>query len=111
MPFLHGWPHAAFAEQQRCEEVFFQMSGQPYARRLNELEQRFMELAPSIGDSPEKEALSVLHGMVQEVWRTIAPASQRAMQITGLSLDDIASMYKQAPDMDGGAMSQPLPVG
>jgi peroxiredoxin len=87
------------------------MSGQPYARRQNELERRFMELASSIGESPEKEALSVLHGMVQEVWRTIAPAGQRAMQTTGLSLEDIASMHKQAPEMDGGAMSQPLPVG
>jgi peroxiredoxin len=87
------------------------MIGQPYARRLNELEQRFKELAPSIGDSPEKEALSVLHGMVQEVWRNLAPAGQHATATTGLTLEDIASMYKQAPHMDGGAMSKPLAVG
>lgn len=87
------------------------MAGQPYARRLNELEQRFVELASSIADSPEKEALSVLHGMVQEVWRTLAPAGQRAVSSTGLTLEDIAGMYKQAPHMDGGAMSEPLPTG
>ena len=34
----------------------------------------------------------MLHGMVQEVWRTLAPAGQRAMTSTGLTLDDIASM-------------------
>lgn len=87
------------------------MAGQPYARRLNELEQRFTELAPEIPESPQKEALSVLHGMVQEVWRTVAPAGQRAMSTTRLTLEDIASMYQQAPKMDGGAMSTPLPVG
>ena len=33
------------------------------------------------------------------------------MSGSGLTLEDIASMYKQAPQMDGGAMSEPLPVG
>ena len=51
-----------------------------YARRLNELEQRFARLASSIADSPEEEALSVLHGMVREVWRTLAPAGQRVSE-------------------------------
>jgi peroxiredoxin len=49
--------------------------------------------------------------MVQEVWRTLAQAGQQAIASTGPTIEDIASMYKQAPRMDGGAMSEPLAVG
>ena len=56
------------------------MAGQPYVRRLNELEQRFEALTERLPESPEKEAVSVLHGMIQEVWRTVAPVRDGAHQ-------------------------------
>jgi peroxiredoxin len=63
-----------------------------YARRLHELEQIFAALEPQIPEAPEKQAFSVLHGMVQELWRSM-------------------HMYKQAPKMDGVAQNAPLPIG
>jgi peroxiredoxin len=80
-------------------------------RRLNELEQRFTELASSIPESPEKEALSVLHGIVQETRRSLAPIANASAGTTRLTLEDIATMYKHAPQMDGEAVSEPLAIG
>lgn len=78
-------------------------------RRLLELEERFVELEPKIEHGPSKEALSLLHAMVQELWR------DRRTQIddldTRLTLQDVADLYKTAPKMDGEAQNQPLPVG
>lgn len=88
------------------------MSGQPYLRRLNELEQRFEALTDRLPDSAEKEALSILHGMVQETWRQLAPsvpgAGSRREEPT---FEDIANLYRRAPSMGGQAVSTPLPVG
>jgi peroxiredoxin len=81
-----------------------------YARRLHELEQSFAALEPQIQDSPEKQAFSVLHGMVQELWRSIHISSAPNLG-SGLTINDIANMYKQAPKMDGVAQNTPLPVG
>ncbi len=64
-----------------------------YPRRLHELEEQFGELAAQIPDSPEKQALSVLHGITQELWRNLCqqsvPLSER-----GLQLQDIADLYR-----------------
>jgi peroxiredoxin len=87
------------------------MAGQAYSRRLNELEQRFAELAGDIPDSPEKEAISVLHGMVQEVWRSLASSQTPPTSSVGMTLDDLLSLHHRAPPMDGVAVSEPLPVG
>jgi len=87
------------------------MAEQRNMRRLNELEQRFAELATAIPDSPEKEALSVLHAMVQETRRGLASAGRASGGATSLTLEDIATMYKRAPQMDGEAVSEPLAVG
>jgi len=89
------------------------MSGQPYARRLDELEQRFVELAGQIPDSPEREAISVLHGMLQESWRTM---TQGGVPAGGdghgsVTLDTVANLYRTAPSMGGSARNEPLPVG
>jgi peroxiredoxin len=81
-----------------------------YARRLHELEQSFAALEPQIPESPEKQAFSVLHGMVQELWRSLR--MNRAPDLgSGLTINDIANMYKQAPKMDGVAQNAPLPLG
>jgi peroxiredoxin len=81
-----------------------------YPRRLHDLEERFAELAAQIPESPEKEALSVLHGMTQELWRNVrrqeSPVAER-----GLQIQDIADLYHHAPAMMGEAQNQPLPVG
>jgi peroxiredoxin len=81
-----------------------------YARRLHELEQTFAALEPQIPESPEKQVFSVLHGMVQELWRTMHMNSAPNLG-GGLTIDDIANMYKQAPKMDGVAQNAPLPIG
>ena len=81
-----------------------------YPRRLHELEEQFADLAAQIPDSPEKQALSVLHGITQELWRNLrqqgAPLSER-----GLQLKDIADLYRHAPAMEGVAVNESLPVG
>lgn len=90
------------------------MTGQAYSRRLNELEQRFSDLAERIPASAEKEAISVLHGMLQEAWRTQVHAGPPANADGGpgaLSLERIADLYKSAPKMPGQAQSDGLPVG
>jgi peroxiredoxin len=87
------------------------MAEQRNMHRLNELEQRFAELATDIPDSPEKEALSVLHAMVQETRRGLASVGRASGGTAGLTLEDIATMYKRAPQMDGEAVSEPLAVG
>jgi hypothetical protein len=81
-----------------------------YARRLHELEQTFAALEPQIHDSPEKQAFSLLHGMVQELWRGMQTNGVPNLG-GGLTIDDIANMYKQAPKMDGMAQNAPLPLG
>jgi peroxiredoxin len=88
---------------------------QPFAtdvsrRRLHALEEQFAALAEQIPDSPQKQALSVLHGITQELWRALR--NQEAPIAEGeLRLQDIADLYRSAPAMEGPARSQPLPVG
>ncbi|HZR01105.1 MAG TPA: redoxin domain-containing protein [Chloroflexota bacterium] len=78
-------------------------------RRFGELEERFAALAAELPESPEKEALSVLHGMIQELRRAQAAAAAPAGG--GPTFQDIANLYKTAPKMDGEAVSEPLAVG
>ena len=42
-----------------------------FPRRLHELEEQFTALESQLADSPQKQAFSVLHGMIQEVWRNV----------------------------------------
>jgi peroxiredoxin len=81
-----------------------------YPRRLHELEEEFASLASQIPDSPENQAISVLHGITQELWRNLrqlgTPLADR-----GLQLQDVAELYQHAPPMEGSAVSTPLPVG
>jgi hypothetical protein len=42
-----------------------------FPRALHELEQEFAGLASEIPDGAQKQALSVLHGIVMEVWPSI----------------------------------------
>lgn len=81
-----------------------------YKNRLQELQDKFRQLEPEIKDSGTKEALSLVNGMVQEVWRHVDDLSHgRADE--GISLKRIAEMYRNAPRMEGQALNTPLPVG
>ena len=81
---------------------------QPNAPRLGELQERFAGLAAEIPESPTKEALSVLHGMLQELRRAKAGPAPAA---GGPTFQDIADLYKTAPRMDAEAVSEPLAAG
>jgi peroxiredoxin len=85
------------------------MEGRPFSSRLNDLEERFAELEPQIPAGAEKDAVSVLHGMIGELWRNLRTGMVEPA--TGLTLQDVADLYKTAPKMDGEAENQPLPVG
>jgi|SRR5579875_622476 len=81
-----------------------------FPRALHELENEFAGLADQIPEGPEKRALSVLHGIVMEVWRSLerdrSPLVER-----GLTVQDIAELWKGAPAMEGRAVAEGLPVG
>jgi len=86
------------------------MEGKPYSRRLQDLEERFEQLEPLIPEGYEKEAISVLHGIVQELWRSLHSGGG-APSTDGPTLADIAELHRRAPPMEGEAHSTPLPVG
>ena len=79
----------------------------PTPRRLEDLEQRFHDLEEHIDESPVRQALSVLHGMIQEVRR------ERRKDAGGSAtpLDDIANLYRRAPAMEAAAVTKGLAVG
>jgi peroxiredoxin len=87
--------------------------------RLHDLEQHFDALFTKLTQSPEKETLSVLHGMMQELGRqlhreTPAQAQRGVGSIatgTTATLDDIAELYRHAPKMEGERRSTPLKPG
>jgi peroxiredoxin len=82
--------------------------GEQYPRRLHDLEQRFGALVEKLDDSPQKEGLSILHGITQELWRQLKqppPASGER----GRTIEDIAELYRQAPKMEAPARNTPLP--
>jgi len=81
-----------------------------YSRRLHELEEQFSTLEEHIEDSPQKQAFSVLHGMIHEVWRNVN-ATTSAPDAYGLHIQDIADLYRHAPKMEGPAVNTPLPSG
>ncbi len=81
-------------------------------QRLQDLESRFMELDGKLKDSPEKEAISVLHAMFQETLRNVTPGTDNSQHHSnGKSLEEIVNLYKHAPDMKGDAENGGLEVG
>jgi peroxiredoxin len=82
-------------------------------RRLQELESRFIELEGKLPDTPEKEAISILHAMLQENLRAGSSHSSGTNRngSSGVTLADIANLYKEAPAMEGQAEKTGLPVG
>src|ERR1700716_1265003 len=72
-----------------------------------ELERKFLELEPQIPDGPEKQAISLLHAMIQDAsrHRVGVPAPG------GTTLKEIANLHKHAPPMEGRAENDPLGEG
>ncbi|UCD41898.1 MAG: peroxiredoxin [Chloroflexota bacterium] len=79
--------------------------------RMAELSQRFTALEPELKDSPEKEALSILHGMIQENRREMLAGYDQNSQTLDQSFEKIANLYKSAPGMEGPAENEGLTVG
>jgi peroxiredoxin len=84
-----------------------------YNKRLQELESRFAEMGEKLPDTPEKEAISILHAMLQESLQSGAgPLPQDGKDREGgVTLETIAELYKEAPAMEGEAENEGLPVG
>lgn len=78
--------------------------------RFQELEERFSRLAGQLKDFPEKEALSILHGMILD-GRRLPVSQSKAAQGQAGSLEEVANLYKSAPPMQGRAENEGLPVG
>jgi peroxiredoxin len=81
-------------------------------QRLHELESRFIEMESKLSDTPEKEAISILHAMLQESLRaeSFNVSQNGGSRPSGKTLEDIANLYKQAQAMDGEAENTGLPV-
>lgn len=84
--------------------------GAGFPRRLHELEEQFQALESEIPDSPDKKAISLLHAIIQEVWRSSQRGASPVLE-RGPTLEDIADLYRTAPAMEGAALNEPLPVG
>jgi peroxiredoxin len=80
-------------------------------KRMAELSQRFTQLEPELKDSPEKEAISILHAMIQEGRREMLTSSDANAQNQDRTFEKIANLYKTAPGMEGPAENQGLPIG
>lgn len=79
--------------------------------RLQELESRFIELEDKLSNTPEKEAISILHAMLQESMRGDISNNNGRNQPRDVTLETVANLYRQAPAMEGDAENEGLPVG
>jgi peroxiredoxin len=79
--------------------------------RMTELSKRFSQLEPKLEASPEKEALSILHAMIQEVRRDLLKGIGNSDLETSRAFEKVANLYKSAPGMEGPAENPGLQVG
>lgn len=86
-----------------------QLDSQP--TRLEQLGADFAALAPQLPAGPEKQALSLLHGMVQELWRGAGSVPPEGGASRGATLDDLRRLHEHAPAMEGDALNEALAVG
>jgi peroxiredoxin len=77
-------------------------------RTIHDLEEQFAELAEEIPDTPEKRAISVLHGIVMEMWRNLQDGDGAAPHD---GFPDLAELYRSAPPMEAAAINEPLAPG
>lgn len=81
--------------------------------RIQELHQQFSELADEIPEGPTRQAISLLHAMMQEALRVGYTPAQGAPGDEHLSdkLQQLLNYHKSAPAMEGPAQASGLPVG
>jgi peroxiredoxin len=82
--------------------------------RLEELEQRYSDLEYLLENTPEKEAISVLHAIILESRRrppSNGEPAHAAHDGRKVTLEDVANLYKSAPGMQGEIENEGLPVG
>jgi peroxiredoxin len=79
--------------------------------RISELSQRFNQLEPELTASPEKEALSILNAMIQEIRRELVKNSASSALADDRAFEKVANLYKSAPGMEGPAENLGLPAG
>lgn len=76
--------------------------------RMHDLQEKFQQMEPEIRDQKVKEALSLMYGMVQELWRE---TGNRVETGQNSESSGVADIYKKAPKMEGEAMNRPLSPG
>jgi peroxiredoxin len=75
---------------------------------LEELEDRYSQLEARLKDTPEKEAISILHAIILEN-RTSRSATNKEDE--NITFEDVANLYKSAPGMQGTAENGGLSAG
>jgi peroxiredoxin len=83
----------------------------PQHDRMDELTRRFNQLEPELAQSPEKNALSILHAMIQEIRQGQLPDESSVTQDLDHAFKKVANLYKSAPGMEAEAENEGLPVG
>jgi peroxiredoxin len=78
---------------------------------LEELENRYSQLESKLQDTPEKEAISVLHAIMLENLSSRPSTNNASNNRVQPTFEDVANLYKSAPGMQGPAENEGLPVG
>jgi peroxiredoxin len=78
--------------------------------RLQELEEKFTQLEPELRDTPEKQAIMLLHALLHESRRGSTARDEPERQ-DGVTLEAVANLYKTAPAMEGRAENEGLKTG
>ena len=81
-----------------------------FTNRFRELQEKFQSLEPEIKEESTKQALSVMGGMIQELWRHVKRHSGSSRG-QGFAIQDVSEIYQNAPKMNGSALNKPLAEG
>lgn len=81
--------------------------------RMQDLHEQFSQLADEIPEGPTRQAISLLHAMMQEALRVGYTPAQGVPGEEHLSdrLQQLLNYHKSAPAMEGPAQASGLPVG
>lgn len=84
------------------------------ATRVQELEQRFREIGARLPEGDEREAIQILHGLIQETRRELTEsrfAGAGSEWAAAWSLDQVRELHLSAPPMEGPATAPGLRSG
>src|SRR3954468_4380424 len=102
------WASRGSRSRGPCPSLALIVAMAELPRAIHDLEAEFAALAGEIPESPEKRAISILHGIVMEMWRNLDAADGTAPDGR---LPDVAELYRTAPPMESAAINEPLPAG